>query len=287
MKTNLKKAIFLFLTIIAFNNIDAQEKKIKQETTSEKNITMRWDKNTPEQEMNDDIKALKEAGVTIKYSNLKRNKEGEITSLRIEYKDASGNTGSQEYNGNSPIADIYLFKNGDKTGFGQNFSNNQLAFQDFDWNTDKGNFMLDPNAFGFREGGNQKSKIIIKKDGKEPLIIEDGEVIKGADGYSEEEINKIKKEQKFRMGENNSFQFNFNSDDLNKMQEQIQLQIERMKPDSNDFMRKEKDNGDPEYKKAKEEMQKAKEEMQKAREELEKTRQEMQKTKSELKMRKA
>lgn len=283
MKTNLKTSFFVFVTLIVFNAVGAQNKQPKKETKNDKNITMRWDKNTPEQEMNDDIKALKEAGVTVKYSNLKRNKEGQITSLKIEYKDEEGNTGSQEYNGTSPIADIYLFKNGDQTGFGQNNTSNRIAFQDFDWNFDK------ENAFGFKQGGNQKSKIIIKKDGKDPLIIEDGEVVKGGEGYSEEEINKIKKDQKFGLGENNSFQFNFNSDDLNKMQEQMKIQMERLKPGATEFMWKENDfnNSDPDYKKAKEEMLKAKEEMQKAREELEKSREEMQKAKSELKMRKA
>ncbi|RXR19327.1 hypothetical protein EQG63_07750 [Flavobacterium amnicola] len=283
MKTNLKTSIFVFVSFIVFTAVGAQNKIAKKETKNANTITMRWDKNTPEQEMNDDIKALKEAGVTVKYSNLKRNKEGQITSLKIEYKDEEGNTGSQEYNGTSPIADIYLFKDGNQTGFGQNTTNNRIAFQDFDWNFDK------ENAFGFKQGGSQKSKIIIKKDGKDPLIIEDGEVIKGAEGYSEEEINKIKKDQKFGLGENNSFQFNFNSDDLNKMQEQMKIQMERLKPGATEFMWKENDTDttDPDYKKAKEEMLKAKEEMQKAREELEKSRQEMQKAKSELKMRKA
>ena len=43
-------------------------------------IVMTWNKNTPEQEMKDDCKALAEKGITIKYSDIKRNSKDEIHS---------------------------------------------------------------------------------------------------------------------------------------------------------------------------------------------------------------
>ena len=47
-------------------------------------IVMTWKKNTPEQEMKDDCKALVEKGITIKYSDVKRNSKDEITGIRVE-----------------------------------------------------------------------------------------------------------------------------------------------------------------------------------------------------------
>lgn len=291
MKSNFKAVVFVFLCATNFYTIQAQESKTKSKEKEmvSKNITMRWNKTTPEQEMNDDIKALKDAGVTVKYSNVKRNKNGEITSIKVEYKADNGSSGSQEYNGTTPITDIYITRNGDSIGFGQDSFGNGLAFQNFDWNPGKSDFIVDPNSFGIREGGTKKSKIIIQKDGKEPLVIEDGEVTKGGEGYSEEELNEIKKGNKLGSGDEQTFSFHFNNDDMNDLKEKIKIQMEKFQDGDSNFLLKEnsKNFSDPEYKKAKEEMQKAKEEMQKAREELEKTRQEMQKTKSELKMRKA
>lgn len=291
MRTNFKAIALVFLCAAYFNDFVAQESKSKEKEKEiiSKNITMRWNKSTPESEMNDDIKALKEAGVTVKYSNVKRNKNGEIIAIKVEYKADNGSSGSQEYNGSTPISDIYITKNDDKIGFVQNTLENGLAFQNFDWNMGKNDFTLDPNAFGFQDRMNKKSKIIIQKDGKDPLVIEDGEVIKGGEGYSEEEINKFKKENKMDFGDGKSFSFRFDDNDINDLKEKIKIQMEKFQNGDSDFILRDngKNSNDPDYKKAKEEMLKAKEEMQKAREELEKTRQEMQKTKSEMKMRKA
>jgi hypothetical protein len=101
MFSNLKnKQIVSFLFILTFTlapqwHLFSQEKITKESAV----LLMTWNKNTPESEMKDDIDALKKNGVTIKYSNVKRNDKGEITALKVEYKDSEGNTGSTEYNG--------------------------------------------------------------------------------------------------------------------------------------------------------------------------------------------
>lgn len=287
MKSEIKKSIVLFFVLVGFNSIIAQQKNELSSANFGQNITMTWNKNTPEQEMKDDSKALKEAGVEIKYSNVKRNSKGEIIAIKLEYKDRKGNSGSQEYNGVQPIADINLFKNKNGIGFGQTRNNDILAFENFDLNNNKDIPFFDFNNLKGSNNFNKKSKIIVQKDGKMPLIIEDGEVISGGENYTEEELNKIKSEQKFEFKNGNSqqFGFNFNNDsfdfkNLKEQMEKMQNQLQNMSPNFDNGNKSNPSDSLEELKSAKEEMIKAKKEMEEARKEL-------QKVKSEIKMKKA
>src|SRR5689334_16747646 len=91
---------------------------LEQKTPSD-NIYMTWNKNTPEQEMKDDVKSLAEHGVTITYSNVKRNDKSEITAIRVEYNDKNGNKGALEFDNQKPINTIKFFKQDDEVGFGE------------------------------------------------------------------------------------------------------------------------------------------------------------------------
>jgi septation ring formation regulator EzrA len=139
----------------------------------------------------------------------------------------------------------------------------------------------------------KKNKIIIQKDGKKPLVIEDGKVIEGENDYSKEEIEKIKKENSFDSNGKNaikSFSFNLNDNDLDmgNLRDQIekmQSQMQKMMPNSSENevspriskpSKSEKEDLTNEMKEAKDEMIKAK----KALEEAQKT---LQKTKTEMK----
>ncbi len=99
----MKSIVSFFMLVFAFQtHVFAQNNFNK--TTNDNSVVMTWNKNTPDQEIKDDIKALRENnGVTIKYSNLKRNSKNEITALKIDYSDRDGNSGSQEYNNKNAI----------------------------------------------------------------------------------------------------------------------------------------------------------------------------------------
>ena len=95
-------------------------------------IVMTWNKSTPESEMKDDIKALGEKGITIHYSDVKRNAKNEITGIRVDYSDRKGNKGNIEYNNQKPIGTIKFYKNGEEVGFGDpNGSDTRIAGNDF------------------------------------------------------------------------------------------------------------------------------------------------------------
>ena len=305
MKTHFKNLAFVIPTLIALTFIQpvfAQEKKsfTLNEDANNDNIYMTWNKNTPESEMKDDIKALAEKGITIKYSDVKRNAKNEITSIKVDYSDRKGNKGSMNLNNQNPINTIQFFKQNDEIGFGEPSNSNGFMVSPFNGLAGGDSFMKQFNFenlpdmqsfnFSFPEGegmGKTKSKIMIQKDGKKPLVIEDGEVIEGAEDYTQEEIEEIKKSHKVESfgGNGKSYNFNFNSDsedDIKKKFEKMREEMSKMNGSS-----REPSNDVEELEKTKDEMIKAKEEMIKAKEEMEKAKTDLEKAKSTLKTRKA
>jgi len=296
-----------FTFLVQFNSFSQTNKfSLSDNDTHKDDVIMTWSKNTPESEMKDDIKALSEKGITIKYDNIKRNLKEEITSIKVEYSDRKGNKGFLEYNNQKPITTIKFFKNGDEVGFGEpNESNNSLAGNDFingfsnpqdlfkQFQLGDGGKSAQSFSFSFPEDGESlgqsKSKIMIQKDGKKPLIIEDGKVTEGGDDYTLEEIEKIKSENKiegFNDNNNNSDSFDLRSQEgLEKYKIQMQKlkgQINKLVPEKGEL-----EDSKSSFELTKKEMLKAKEEMIKAREELEKAKKDVESSKSKLKTQKA
>lgn len=306
-KNSVKLTLLVAFAFLFQSNLLAQGNKFSwnNDNASKDNIYMTWNKNTPESEMKDDIKALAEHGVTIKYSNLKRNSKGEITAIKMEYFDKHGNKGSMQLDNLNPINTIKFYKQGDEVGFGEPSGNDMIASNDFfnnfggdrmkQFNFNFDNDSLQPQKFNFsfpdgQSFGQSKSKIIIKKDGKKPLIIEDGEVIEGAEDYTQEEIEEIKKNNRVEgLGNGQSFNFNFDSDSMDSIKEQME-RMQNMFPNSKgDKIKIERNfkSNDDDLEKTKDEMLKAKEEMLKAKEEMQNAKKELEKAKSSLKTQKA
>jgi hypothetical protein len=303
MKTNFRSYLHVFTTVVAllFLQFDANAQERKSFTSIDKssndNIIMTWNKSTPESEMKDDIKALAEKGITIKYSNVKRNAKDEIVAIKVEYSDRKGNKGKMELENQNPINTITFFKQDDEIGFGEPSNSNGFAVNPFNGFAGGDSFMKQFNLgnmpdmqsfnFSFPDGeGNSKSKskIMIQKDGRKPLVIEDGEVTQGAEDYTPEEIEEIKKSHKVESfgGDGNSFNFNFNSDS----QDDIKKQFEKLRKMNDSDAKEENSNDAKELEKTKDEMIKAKEEMMKAKEEMEKAKKDLEKAKSSLKVQK-
>lgn len=301
---NLMKLAFA-LTLLFQIHTFAQSNKsfsLNNSDDHQNDIVMTWNKKTPESEMKDDIKALSEKGITIKYSGVKRNSNDEITAIRVEYSDRKGNKGNLEYNNQKPIGTIKFYKNGDEVGFGEpNSFNNMIAGNDFmngfanpqdlmkQFQFSNGGGDSKSFSFSFPNDGegmkSSKSRIMIQRDDRKPLVLEDGKIIEGGDDYTPEELEKIKSENKVEhFGlDNGQKEFDFRSQDG---LENFKKQMDEMKSKMSDFG-KDNSNEKSELEKAKDEMMKAKEEMIKAREELEKTKKDLEKSKSKLKTQKA
>jgi hypothetical protein len=255
---------------------------------------MTWNANTPEQEMKDDIKALGEHGVSIAYENVKRNSKDQITAIKVTYTDRKGNKGALEMDNQKPINTIKFFKQGENVGFGEpksndflssangfsGFSNGQSPMQLFNFSPGGTDENAKSYSFSFSDDNSStKSRIFIQKDGKNPLVIEDGKVVQGGDDYTKEELEEIQKNKSVEPSDDAFLNFNFNdesnlAEQMKKMQEQL-----------NQLMQKQQDNSQP--KENEKLLQESKEELEKAKEELKKAKEELQKTKSTLKTQKA
>lgn len=304
----MKTFITLLMTVVAFQiNTNAQQNF--NQSVVDNSVVMTWNKNTPEQEMKDDIKALKtKNGVTIKYSNLKRNTKNEITNIKVEFADNEGNSGNQEYNNKNAIPEIKFYKINGEIGFGNpnnnEFNDKNMSFQSFDLNDLKkqlsSNIKIDTLgnnkifSFNFNDDKNpsinKKSKIIIQKDGRKPLVIEDGKVTEGADDYSKEEIEKFENDNKFNY-KNDSNNLDFNKLDMNNLFQQIeslkdQFQQNIPKGDKNENDSRISKSSKSDQEDLKKEMRDARDEMIKAKKELEEAKKEVLKSKTQMKTQK-
>jgi hypothetical protein len=100
-----------------------QIKVVAQEILSTNNLvevnSVGWvtKKTTTDQEINEDIKTLKEMyNIDYNFSNVKRNETGEIIAIRISFNDNNGNQGEIKIDRNTPIEPIYFSVNKDKNG---------------------------------------------------------------------------------------------------------------------------------------------------------------------------
>jgi len=294
----MKNKLFYSLLLLAAMqfSVFAQDKKFEGQND---NIYMTWNKNTPESEMKDDIKALEEHGVTISYSDIKRNDKGEITAIKVNYTDKNGSKGSLALDSQKPINTIKIYKQDDEVGFGEpsgsdfafaNGFNAEDMMKGFRFNGNEDGLPGQQFNFDFPNGhsfGQSSSKVIIKKDGKKPLVIQDGNVVEGGDDYTKEELEEIKKNNKVESFGGADFSGwgsnNMNMEEqLKKMQEQIDEMMSQQSFAKTDRPKKKSD-----VDSTKEEMMKAREEMENAKKELENAKQEFQKAKSSLKTQKA
>jgi hypothetical protein len=314
-KRNSWKYALIIPALIAFVmlfqiKVIAQEREIIQK--SQGGVYIKTDKNSSDEEMKKDAKFAKEKfGVTLKYSKVKRNKDGEITGIKIEYKDEDGQKGITQFSGNKPIEPIYFHKTRDKIGFGKPNEVHVLKNHRKNVNPiitdiedieipEMEDMIVDieiPEIPNFSDDDEIpalpktpkmiKKSIVIKKNGKdaEPEVYINGKKMDIPLADLEKMDKDFNGKFEFKGGENGPFEFKFNDDEIFKMSRE---DIERIKSDA-------MENSKIHMKKMKEHMEKMKEhrsnfewnsdqdeEMQKAREEMLKAREEMLKAKDEM-----
>lgn len=199
--------IFLFqIQTIAQERIN---RVITRKSSTHNGIQVVVDKNTSDAEMKNDAATLKkEHGVTLKYSKVKRNNAGEITGIKVEFKDKNGNKGVSQVDGNEPIKPIHFYKNDSGIGFGKprqmkvfsySGAHNNVAplviktddsldiVSDFDFDFDFNfNAPEPPEAPESPEAAeapaptswNENVDVVIKREGdKKPVVIINGKVL--------------------------------------------------------------------------------------------------------------
>ena len=141
-KIKLILGLFLVTTIglISLNSFSS-DKEGKTLFFQSENVSITIDSDTSEEQLNDIKDMLQEHGISIKFTNIKRNSDGEILGIKIELKDKNGNTAVSQTSGTKPIQ---TFSFGRKNGSlyvsqGKNAFGNFAFFgdnMDFDFNFD-------------------------------------------------------------------------------------------------------------------------------------------------------
>jgi len=190
-----------------------------------------WNKNTPEQQLKDDVKVFAEKGVILKYNKVKRNESNEIIAISISYETKIGEKGSLSYDNINPISEIKIYIQKNEVGFGQMpMLNAGLTFSSSAEQED----VLMKNykySYPYEKTSNSRTITSIQCTGKEPLIIEDGKVIEGGNDYSKEEIDEFIKRSNENSGAGEYKQFNYKkgNQDFSKELTQIEKQLNELK----------------------------------------------------------
>ena len=236
MKTLGKFKLILGLSLVTIVglislNTYSTNKSSKHVYQKDVNVNITVDSDTTDDELDDINDMLKEHGITVKFSNIKRNDEGELTSIKIELRDENGNTAVSQTSSNMPIQ---TFSFGRKNGSlyvsqGKNHFGNFAFFGDdmtFDFNFDHDSIFqhhfqkLDSLRFGsIFEFDDENNKFFFNgksidmdelKERMNKMFIfgdEDGNfTFRGGDGnhffFGDDDGNGMKKHQKFRFVDN-------------------------------------------------------------------------------------
>jgi len=308
--------IFFQVKVIAQEKLPMIPNGPSAPSSSQQVTEMVWTKDSSDDELKKDIDYLKKEGVKIKYSKLKRNNNGEITGIKVEFKDQSGKTGITHVSGDDPIKPIYFQKSKDYVGFGR--SNRIERDTDFSFSFNDGDEIADiealeapeapemimdievpeapeaPEAPGAPElprgTKDMNKRIIIKKGhGDKPVIIINGEKVD-----NDEMLLNLNKELEHL----NHLQIFSDDDDEvavpgNDKKRRVKIiskeEIEKITEDAMKNARIEIERARPQMERARKEMKREKREidlsgpeMQKAREEMQKAKIEMEKAREEM-----
>ena len=250
--------------------------------------------------MNSKAKFVKDKfDIGLKFSKVKRNSNGKIVRIKVEYKDNKGNTGVTELNSTQAIQPIYFYKNEEGIGFGKPnqkrvFEKEIVINEEMNEDVEISDSILEIDedqisTSDLSSDEKRQSKIVIRKDGKKPVVIINGKVMDD-DFISDVETVRIVKDgdkTKRIITINGDIEMDDNNRKIEirrarKDIERAKIEIERAKPEMEQAII-EMEKARPEIEKAHVEMLMAKEEMLKAKEEMEKAKRALEKAKKELK----
>ena len=303
----------------------AQEKignTVLSQTNPKEEVRLVIDKNTSDADLKREAQRLRENyGVTLKYSKIKRNENGEITGIKVEFKDKKGNKGVSQVAGNEPITPIHFYKNEEAIGFGKprgmrvyanvprmktddkepfvfHFDGDSLAeVSDFNFDFD---FEMPehpefpempempelPEAFAWHDV--DKANILIRKGAQKPLVIINGKVISD-DSEIEKAIEEAEAKGEFNIkietdGDGEDKQVFINGEDIAKIRGNAMKNAQIQIQRMKPEMRQQLIKSRALVRK---EMLRAREEMEKARPEMERARREMELSKPDMEKAKA
>lgn len=288
-----------------------RENKIIEKQVDKKGVSIVIDKNSSDNDIKKNTEMLKnEHNVNLKISKVKRNSQGEITSIKVEYKDNNGNNGSMQSQSDTPIEPIHFYKEfsddgKNRIGFGKprmelrrSHGMKRLAELNKDFDEDELGRKIEKEveeglsksfAWSFSDDDNKdgksiERKIVIRKDGKngKPEVIINGEKLDIPLADLEKMDKDFDGKFEFKSGDNGPFIFKFNDEEIMRFTPE---DIERIKEDAMESS-KAMEISKIHMKKMKEHMEKMRPEMERMREKMQYDREErnndMQKARDEM-----
>lgn len=280
-------------------------------------IRVKIDKNATDEQLKKEVARLKlEHGISLKISKVKRNAAGQITCIKVAYKDQNGHNGVNHVEGDEPINPIIFYKNESSIGFGETkkmsvytYLNKDYDLWTKDLNNDSNDSLQEMKNFDIKietpevmevaeaaeaeeipeiiessdvmEMNDKISKVIVKKNGNKPLVIINGKVI-ADDKTIQETMKNLYLDDNSSSSDGDKKQIYINWDDAVKINaeadDNTNTQSKRTKPMVKKQIRIAKGN----WKKVKEELDKAKPEMDASKPEMDKAKAEMIKAKEEM-----
>ncbi len=325
-KRNSWKYAIIIPALIAFVllfqiKIVAQERALQETISKQGEVSLVIDKNSSEYELKNEVKRLKEEhGVILKYSKIKRNANGEITGIKVEYKDKNGNKGVSQVNGKEPIRPIHFFKNGDIIGFGKtksvriivngtdmnleedlvlNILDSMPEIKNFDFNFEAPEIPESIEAVEalevpeapeiakvtdvslVDEMNDKISKVIVRKNGDKPLVIINGKVI--TDNKTiQETMKNLYIDDNSSSSDGGKKQVYINWDDARKMRTDALAKARIQLKKMRPTLKKNMEKVKAEMERIKPEMERAREDIERSRPDMEKAKEEMQQAKEEM-----
>lgn len=291
----------------------AQEKESDREVARalqhREEVRLVINKNSSEAELKREAKKLKEEhGITLKCSKIKRNSNGEITGIKVEFKDKKGNKGVSHVDSAEPITPIHFYKNNETIGFGKPRNNNvrvlanvpgvrmgkgevhAYAMKDTLMPLKNFNFNFDMEmpempempelpelpeiAQSYVWNGDTNSKIIIKKGDKKPMVMINGKVLTD-DAEIEKALkeNNVKGQYTISVDNENGKEskVTINGRSIADIRADVKTQLKYTRPEQ---LKKQMELTRIDKQKMREEMEKVRVEIAKARPQIERTRKE-------------
>lgn len=281
-------------------------------------VRLEINKNTTDAEMKREKEVFKkEFDTDLKFSKVKRNSNGEITSIKVDLKAGKGKSETYQFSGSEPIKPFVVYATKDKNGlvsigYGNSstkkvFSNDVKTIvingddEEFDFSFD---FPEAPDAPDFPDGNaeieplapthpfSSEKKIFIKKgkDGKgRTTVIVDGEVVIDSDEIIAEIDTDMLNNLNYSFSWNDSENNELSSDKIRIIKkeaiEKAKIELEKVKPELEkarvqilkSFEDMKSSQSNLEH--SRREIELAKQELERARVELEKARKELEATK--------
>lgn len=299
-------ALLGFVFLFQIQTIAQEKNSVVAFASPINEVKVKIDKNSSEEKLKQEAKRLKEEhDITLKCSKVKRNANGEITEIKVEYKDKNGNKGTSHIKGDEPIEPFVFFKNDNGLlGFSKAKNNNIVVrngavISSSDFESLKALSQLDSLkhsdiAYGIGIDENfdfdMDNHTITITSGNNPQVIVNGKVITDNKEIANlMNMNSVEVEKALKDAEKSlAYSYSYSSDDENgdniiingkKLSDytsnavsDARDHINKMKPEMREKIKREVERSRAQVAKSREDIAKSRADVMKAREEIVKAR---------------